>query len=299
MKNIFRERNNQNQSLDELTANKITVQNDLCLSGFNVGSLLTNTNDGDDCLNELTVGNGNNLLSVDPAISQPRWTNNITVDEVNTNALKFTSGTTQEGDLLTIDTDNSTVDRIPLGPSGTVLTSNGTQPEWQAIILPDPLVLNDLQVTNSTNLAPNITITTNNGQMNVVGNIVRFLPSYIYEELPITNSLTGAIIGPTNLPWPTQIGVRYELSVTFQCVSVASGGNDVTNRMVIRLRDGATSLDEAVLTTAHSGFPAYTLRAFTINPNINPSLFIFQEPGADPSTSIQLRNIRFSYRPLV
>lgn len=289
MKNIFRTTTPDNQTLNEITTNKITVTEDLCLSGFGVGSLLTNDNDGDDCVNELPIGNQNNLLSVDPALLQPRWTNNITVDEVNTDSLKFISGTTVEGDLLTIDTDNETVDRIPLGATGTILTSNGTQPEWQPLVLPEPLVLNNLTVNNEFRL-PN----QGNGKLVVINGLVQTVnePTYSFGTFgPFVNI---NILQPN--VWDLSVA-QYEVMLTGTLTMDSIVGAD-SNIFRVAVRDTSNNIIVDCIHREDQGNPEvkdFVLRFFWQNANSQFRLSIERVAG-DASATCFATNILLSAR---
>lgn len=299
-KTIFRTDDTGTKIIDDLEVNILRVNTNLCLTGLNVGSLLTNTDDGDDCINELTVGPANYLLSVDPSILQPRYTNNIDIDFVTTNELKING--TIEGDLLQVDAGGN-IGRTALGSSGTILTSNGTVAEWQPLVLPDPLVLNDLQINNSLvnngsvtyNNTNNITYTGQNGFLAVIGGQLRFLEGATSSELPDTGVITtGAVFSAVWGSRPTVTDVQFEVVCSFE---IKVDGLDQNIR--VQLREGFTVVGEMRANSGPSdnfGYKAFSMRTFYQGPPVNFNLFVFPSVTT-PTATCNLKNIRFSIRP--
>lgn len=214
MKNIFRIDNDTSViSADEITTNKLTVNTDLCLSGLNDGSLLTSTG-GDSCLNELTVGTPRFILEVDQATNIPAWTNNIKVDQIESNIYKY-AGTVQ-GDLLQVN-NGLEIDRIPIGIPGQLLKVNalGNGAEWGTLVLPDPLVINVLQIDNSLKLSY---LSSGNLNVDALGNVrsentqvLNFIGSGLTAFLSPVNNI---LLSTFNINLIS--GRRYRLNLSFR-----------------------------------------------------------------------------------
>lgn len=274
MKNIFGTNNDQSSlNLNEITANKITVNSDLCLSGLNSGSIIINSNDGNDCVNELLIGPARYVLEVDQSTNIPAWTNNIKVDRIESNIIKYAG--TQQGDLLQANDNGGSIelDRIPIGTSGQILTvnslSNGA--EW-----------NDLNLSN---------LGTNGGLFNLDG-FVTLLRSYSATAPDFTGSALG--YGP-NI-YNVNPGVTYEVMLTYEYNKLP--GSDFK----CEFQDG---LPSPTTYSTHSSsdtdgyFVSVCQRYFRTGvTQINP-IALFDQFTSGLYTDMELRNIRFSIKPLL
>jgi hypothetical protein len=216
MKSIYNYEKTPNQGTTTIT--ELTVTNNLRLTGANDGLLeVVGSNVGD-------IPNGpiRYLLEIDQSNNRPAWTNNIKVDEVETNTIKING--TSRGDLLVMDNSNE-ASRLPVGSSGQILTSNGITPEWQALILPDPFNLNDLTINNSLRIS-NLT----NGflYVNNTGNVSRVQNSHYQELLSYPISFTSL---QTLITFPFNVisGFTYKVSVNF----IHEANSNVTTYQII------------------------------------------------------------------
>lgn len=207
-------------SQEELFVNDLTISNNLTLQGANNGLL--------EVLNQNVVdipnGPDRYVLEIDQVTNRPAWTNNVKTDTLETNTLKINN--TFEGDLLTFNSGGVDIVRLPLGTSGQLLVSNGLQPEWQNLIVPDPLVLNDVTIDNSLKITNEVKgIAFINNSKYVVSEdvqVLNFIDSGSAAFLsPVTNILVSSFF--VNLV----SGRRYRLNLSFiySC----------TNTLVIRI----------------------------------------------------------------
>lgn len=147
--------------------NQLNITSGLNILNFNKGSLLT-SQDNTGNIVELNAGPPHYVLEIDQPTLIPKWTNNLILDSATLNTLKI-NGTSQ-GDLLQIGPTNN-IQRVPIGASGYILTSNGSTVQWQPLVLPDPLTINDLVVNNSAQFKnitqTNGTFSINNSSLNV------------------------------------------------------------------------------------------------------------------------------------
>lgn len=148
-KNIFNNRNGNvtsNISAPVVNANSI-ITNSLTtptiqIPGSSNGDLLYINSQ---VVNGLLIAPDNNILTSFGGF--PGWRNDINVNNVVCNDLKINS--TIAGDLFTVATTGGSLSRLPIGSSGTVLTSNGSGASWQNITLPNPLTIANLVLTNN------------------------------------------------------------------------------------------------------------------------------------------------------
>lgn len=123
---------NQNISTTDLTAQTITTSG-LTIKGSVKGDVLI-IGDTNGTVEGLALGTTNDILVANPSGNGlPGYVNDITVNSVTTNDLKINGMVT--GDLLVGVTSNY-ADRLPIGPTGYILTSNGTDPIWNPLSLP-------------------------------------------------------------------------------------------------------------------------------------------------------------------
>ena len=205
MKNIYNydivpEQNN-------LTVNTLTVNQKLTLNGATPNSLLSTDNTGS--IIPFLSGPDNYLLSVDPSSNNPAWTNNIIIDRVQTNTFKIFG--TSEGDILQVS--NGDIARIPIGTTGQLLAVGDTNNvQWQDLILPDPLSIQDLTITTNLKLGLGF------GSLFVDGsnNVYSESNQSFQDTNAVAYDTTGVFIISTTSNFTTISGRRYCLSCNFE-----------------------------------------------------------------------------------
>jgi len=135
-------------SSSSINTQSITTS-ELTISGASQGQILiVGDNNGD--IDGLNLGLTNDVLVSNPNSNNlPGWSNSLNINTLTCNHLQING--VQTGDLIVGQTSNY-FQRLPIGSSGTLLTSNGTNVLWNPITFPDPLSLNDLNVTLSLKL---------------------------------------------------------------------------------------------------------------------------------------------------
>jgi hypothetical protein len=116
----------------DIVANSITIPNS------QNGDLLFIK---DKQIDGLAIGPNKYLVQSDGV--QPQYTNTIDINTVKTNDIII--NTAPQYSLLTIDAQN-TVDLIPLGTPGNILTCTSTGFQTQPLVLPDPLTITNLNI---------------------------------------------------------------------------------------------------------------------------------------------------------
>ena len=106
---------------NNININSVTT-NDLIINNSVQGDILFVDNNQ---INGLAIGANNYVLQSNN--SSPQWTNDLTLNTITLNDLKI-NGTVQN-DILTIDS-NQFIERIPIGPLGSILTSYGTSLQY-------------------------------------------------------------------------------------------------------------------------------------------------------------------------
>lgn len=137
MKNIYNYRINPAQNIQ--TINELTINNKLTLSGATYGSLLT-INQTSNVI-DLIPGPSHYVLEIDALTHTPKYTNNINVDEIQTNTCRING--TIKGDMLQIGTNNELL-RLPIGNTNNLLRVNNAADgvEWDNDININSLTLN-------------------------------------------------------------------------------------------------------------------------------------------------------------
>jgi len=219
-KNIYSESgytSNQNIQANEITTNEITTGG-ITIPGSNKGDILiigdSNSVEG------LQLGTTNDILVSNPSSNGlPGYTNAININTVTCNDIKINN--VETGDLLLGVTSNY-LERLPIGVSGNILTSDGTNPFWQEIILPDPLTIQDLVLTNSLKLSY-----LNKGFIlsDSSGNIYTENALYSTSSSPITfTSSTGLY----NIYPNVTTNRNYKVSVSWNNLINSGGSNTYT-----------------------------------------------------------------------
>jgi hypothetical protein len=186
--NIYNQSGNNSGSTNNIVSQNITAQNayldnvyidqSLNLTGLSKGDILFIGNETG-LVDGLEKGNNNDVLCSNGLI--PEYRNSLVLQDLQINTLKIND--TLEGDIIVID-DQSQIDRLPIGLSGTFLQSDGTNPSWSA--LPNPLILGSAVINNDLTLPahPNSAIFTNNSGL-------------VYSQQPRFKSGTGIINSTT------------------------------------------------------------------------------------------------------
>lgn len=127
----------ENAAIDNLNVDQSAVFNNLAINGFNNGDILISQNSG--IIDGLTISANNDVLCSNGV--NPEWRNDLTINDLTCNTLSIP--TTAQGDLLIMNSAQQAT-RLIIGPSGTFLISNGTDPQWEP--LPNPLIVGSEQV---------------------------------------------------------------------------------------------------------------------------------------------------------
>lgn len=103
-----------------MEVNDLTVNQDLKLNGADTDCLLKTDSNS----NVVTFNNGpaRYLIEVDGTTLKPEWTNNIKVDEIETNTIKINN--TAQADILVIGDNLGNVERLVRGPNNYILCSD-------------------------------------------------------------------------------------------------------------------------------------------------------------------------------
>ena len=119
-------------SFQNINTENIVISNSLSINGAQKGQILIcedNTND----IGGLDLGDQDFILCSDKNNTDlPIWRNDITVNKITTNLISNIG--VQPGDLLVGDQITPTnIARLPIGPNGYILFSNGVEPGWQSL----------------------------------------------------------------------------------------------------------------------------------------------------------------------
>lgn len=133
-KNIYNESgfsSNQNIETSQIVTDTIQT-NEIIIPNSHKGDILfigdSNTVEG------LLIGNQDDVLCSDKDnTGLPIYKNDLNLNTVTCNDIKING--LQTGDLI-VGITNNFVDRLAIGPSGYILTSNGSQVQWNPISLP-------------------------------------------------------------------------------------------------------------------------------------------------------------------
>lgn len=120
--NIYNDSNYSIPQPSNATFQSITT-NDIFIPGATNGDVLFINNTE---VTGLAIGPQNYLIQ--SSGSQPQWTNSLNVNTIETVDLKIPN--TLPGDLFTVDS-NSFFERVALGPTGSILMSQGNQYQWE------------------------------------------------------------------------------------------------------------------------------------------------------------------------
>lgn len=241
----------QNIAVDNINSDTTAVFSSLALPNLSQNDLLLVGVSG--AVNGLTPGNNNDVLKTLSGV--PTWSNDLILNNLQTNTLKI-PGTTG-GDILTF-TNTSEAQRLPIGSSGTFLISDGIQPSWQS--LPNPLILGGLQVNGNFEL-------TGFGNATLITDTAGFIVS---ERLQLANSPNSYVINTTpsviylNASWSFTQNAYYKISLYIDFttseeiqgdftvnfikkLSIYTAKKDITNTYeIIYLHSGATTNSETI-----------------------------------------------------
>lgn len=219
--------NQSNQTIDNLTVN-----DSLTLNGAPPNQLLITETGGKVAV--FPNGPSNYVLIIDSLTMSPAWTNDVILQNVTTNTITIPGTTT--GDLLVTDDTSGTIDRLPIGTPGQVLSVGDVgRPEWQDIILPNPLTLNNLIITTNLKLYGGAGCVFVDGSSNVYTE-----RNQVYNDFGVRNYSTTQGTISVYLSWNTIAGRKYKLSVNF-----SNGNNYPTNYSILSLRYGASTVKTA------------------------------------------------------
>lgn len=120
----------QTSTFSDITTSTIEITTGLNIQNAQKGGLLC-CEDNSGNIGQINLGPQNYVFISNLAGSNlPEWSNQINVNDITTNLITY-NGTTR-GDLLVCEA-TSNVGRLPIGPSNTVLYSNGLDVGWQSI----------------------------------------------------------------------------------------------------------------------------------------------------------------------
>ena len=221
----------------------------LKIDGGSKGDILM-IGDSNGNVDGLTLATTNDVLVANPSGNNlPGYTNALNVNTVSCNDLKING--LLNGDLI-VGKTNDYVDRLPIGGSGKVLTSDGSTPFWQDIILPDPLTLQDIVLTNSLklNYLTNGVLFTDN-----TGLIVKDRPTYGTSTIPVT--FTGSTV-IYSINANIILNRNYKVTLSWNNL-ISSGGNNtytltITGQTPITYVTFDSSSQENMSTAFLSGF---------------------------------------------
>lgn len=188
---------NQNITTTDLTSESITTSG-LTFKGATKGQILI-IGDTNGNVDGLDLGTTNDVLVANPSNNGlPGYTNALSINTLTANDIKING--LINGDLL-IGVTNDFVDRLPIGPNGYLLSSNGTDPIWSPLTLPFT-----------------------NGALFVDGGgtVYSERPSYAISAIPVTFTTSTTIFSlNTNV-----VGSRnYKVSVSWNNLITSGGQN--------------------------------------------------------------------------
>lgn len=135
MKNIYwnsSQNDNQNITTTDLTTDTLTTSGLKFKNGTKGQILIIGDTSGN--VDGLDLGTTDDVLVANPSNNGlPGYTNSLSINTLTANDIKINN--LVNGDLI-VGVTNDFVDRLPLGPSGYILTSNGSDPIWSPISLP-------------------------------------------------------------------------------------------------------------------------------------------------------------------
>lgn len=135
-------------SSNNVTTNEITTSS-LTINGGTKGDVLIIA-DNNGMVDGIALGSTNHVFVANAGNNGlPGYTDALNINTLTSNDIKINGVLT--GDLL-VGSTGDFIQRLPIGASGLILTSNGSNVQWQPLDLPDPLILQDLEVTQSVKL---------------------------------------------------------------------------------------------------------------------------------------------------
>lgn len=228
----------------------------------------------------LTIGPNNYVLVSNG--TEPAWSNTLVLNEVQTTELKIDG--IQNGDIIIGQSDTSFA-RLPIGALGNVLTVNSFGvPQWQNIDIPDPLILNDLQLDISLKL-PYLA----NGQIFISGGT-------IYSEAPKIQNFAGVKVfgsaGNIDTFFFSSIaGRKYKISVNF----VLTTYNGAVSTVSLR-KNGV--IKKIIIDDSNNPRPIQFEHVFTETVSANHSYEIYGFTNTAPTNDGELQLIDWSIQPL-
>jgi hypothetical protein len=176
--NIYNDSNFSGQTNLPSDANFSSVtSNSFIIPNGSEGDLLFLASDKE--INGLAIGPNKYVLASDGTI--PEWSNSLDINTMR--AIQYNVPGTVHGDLFTVD-NSKNLERVPIGNSGDILTSTGTEFAWQPLDLPNPLSIENLTLTNGTlNLVNSKIVGLNNQFFFNAGNTVGTTPNIILEDV--------------------------------------------------------------------------------------------------------------------
>jgi hypothetical protein len=149
VKNLIAE----NAAIDNLNVDQSAVFENMKINTITDNAILVGKTSG---IEGLSPGVNHDVLVSDG--TQPVWTNSLNINTLTVNDITVPG--TFNGDLIVFNS-SQTIQRLGIGPSGTFLISDGTNPTWNA--LPNPITLGTVIVNENLFLTsfPDRTLITN------------------------------------------------------------------------------------------------------------------------------------------
>lgn len=256
-----------------------------------------------------------NLADINNLQANTGTINNLTAGSLNLNGV-------QQGDLLIGNNNSGDISRLPLGNPGEVLTVGaGGFPEYQPVILPDPLVLNGLIVQQNFTSNGNTTIngtnfTINNPFINMRNTDTILLPltrtGYLLNsggQLKYTTPLRVPLATPNLFSGNQNLSIgifsfdpeiNYEVVCSFSCAVFSGNPGNVNNTVTYTLTfNGAAQSFCTYGTEISATYSAY-LRGVTPNlaSSLNLALQTSVNLNAENDVVYRINNLLFTAKAL-
>ena len=258
MHNIYNDSsftNSQNLTPESIVTSDITTSG-LTINGSTKGQILI-IDDTNGSVDGLDLGSNNDVLVANPTNNGlPGYTNSLNINTLTCNDLKING--VQTGDLL-VGVTNNFIDKLPIGISGNLLTSDGTNPVWAPITFPNPLTLQNIVLTSSLQLTYpgyGILILDNS-------NIVTTDRNNFKLDSSVINFPNSPLILST-FNYTIKNGFSYNINCNFNCSASPNTATLVMNLHIGSARSWTTNLNNSSQYTSYS-FTSNTSGTFTAN----------------------------------
>ena len=235
--------------------------------------------------------NWQNINIVDPLILNDIQTNNslVALNSFTTDSLKI-NGTVQ-GDLLTFN-GSSTAQRVPIGTSGQILTTDGNVPFFQDLTFANPFVLPNITATN--NLIGGRIYRSGAGTGNVYftgDEIIQIASSY--QEAAATNITGNVQFDFGNQILTSYVGLWCMVSIYLEVSSNTLGANFCE----INAYDGGTLKNSTTFdSNGSSGYwKAYNYIYQGVSSGVHP---IVKFENVLVGSNINIRRLRYIIQPM-